>query len=72
MIVDNGASEHIVVSIDLFEYIHEIEEVVVELADRSKVITRNKGKLLVDPVTVKLICSSDYFIPDHQLTVWSC
>lgn len=47
MIIDGGASAHVVFDENLFQNLEEVNEVELELADGSNVTCKNKGVLLV-------------------------
>lgn len=72
MIIDIGASENVVASINLFHSVMDVEEGKVDLANGKRVNFRHNDKALFDTGTMTLVLSTVHFIPTLQLNLLSC
>lgn len=72
MVFDSGASEHIVADIGLFYTITGMNEVNVELADRSTVMFEYSVKVFIDIGSMPVSLGTLLIIPKHQVNLLSC
>lgn len=72
MMIDSGASEHVVNDVRFFETIEPIQGIQVELANDTVVTATGKGTVPVDVSGSRIPLTNVHYIPDLKMNLLSC
>lgn len=72
IVIDSGASEHIVCELSLLSDIHKVLAISVELVNGTKVSCTQRGKIYVDVGRKLIIIGSIHYTPGTNLSILSC